>query len=30
MKVWVELSGKRITKIRKSRINVKHVKERPR
>jgi len=28
MKLWLELSGKRITKIRKSRINVKHVKER--
>jgi hypothetical protein len=29
MKVWVEVAGKRITRIRKSRINVKHVKERP-
>lgn len=30
MKVWLEVAENRITKIRKSRINVKHVKERPR
>jgi hypothetical protein len=29
MKVWLEAAGNRITKIRKSRINVKHVRERP-
>lgn len=29
MKVWIEVAGKRISRIRKSRINVKHVKERP-
>jgi hypothetical protein len=29
MRVWIEVAGKRISRIRKSRINVKHVKERP-